>query len=59
MITISNLQISYDKHPALNDLNLTMDCGFIHGILSLNGSGKTTLLNTLFRLKKKNSGEVL
>ena len=33
--------------------------GLIHGIVGLNGAGKTTFLNSMFGLKKIDSGEIL
>jgi ABC-2 type transport system ATP-binding protein len=57
MITINNLTISYGKNEkVINNLNLSLDKNLIHGIVGLNGAGKTTLLNTLFGLKKPDSG---
>lgn len=59
MITINNLVVSYHKDKkVLENLNVSMDEGLIHGIVGLNGSGKTTLLNTLFGLKKPDSGTI-
>ncbi len=59
MITINNLTISYNNQKVIDDLNLSMKEGFIHGIVGLNGAGKTTLLNTLFGLKKADAGTML
>lgn len=59
MITINNLTVSYGKNEkVINNLNLSLDESLIHGIVGLNGAGKTTLLNTLFRLKKPDSGMI-
>ena len=59
MITINNLVVSYHKDKkVLENLNVSMDEGLIHGIVVLNGSGKTTLLNTLFGLKRPDSGTI-
>ena len=60
MITIKNLNISYRKNePVIDNLNLLIQDGMIHGIVGLNGAGKTTLLNSMFGLKKVDSGEIL
>jgi len=60
MITIKNLNISYRKNePVIDNLNLLLQDGMIHGIVGLNGAGKTTLLNSMFGLKNVDSGEVL
>ncbi len=59
MISIENLTVSYDKKvKVLDDLNLILNDGQIHGIVGLNGAGKTTLLNTIYGLIKKDSGEI-
>lgn len=59
MITISNLSVSYNNsHKVIDNLNLSLKEGLIHGIVGLNGAGKTTLLNTLFGLRKHN-GSIL
>ncbi len=60
MITILNLSVSYNKKEnIINKLDLSLNMGLIHGIVGLNGAGKTTLLNTLFGLKKPDSGTIL
>jgi ABC-2 type transport system ATP-binding protein len=60
MITIDNLNISYNTNKkVINNLNLSLREGLIHGIVGLNGAGKTTLLNALFGLKKMDSGSIL
>lgn len=59
MITIDNLNISYNTNKkVINNLNLSLREGLIHGIVGLNGAGKTTLLNALFGLKKMDSGSI-
>lgn len=42
----------------MEHLNLQMNNNQIHGIVGLNGSGKTTLLNSIFGLKKIDTGEI-
>lgn len=60
MITMNNLTISYNKsETVIDNLNISLDEGLIHGIVGLNGAGKTTLLNALFGLKKLDEGEIL
>lgn len=59
MITISNLTISYNKdEKVIENLNLSLEDNLIHGIVGLNGAGKTTLLNTLYGLKKPDTGTI-
>lgn len=48
VLEICNLQKSYNGIPALNNINLSVKAGEIHGIVGANGSGKSTLMNILF-----------
>ncbi len=59
MISIKNLSISYNKHTkVIDNLDLSISGGYIHGIVGLNGAGKTTLLNTIYGLKKQKEGSI-
>ncbi len=58
MILINNLSVCYGKAKVLDNLCLSLENNSIHGIVGLNGSGKTTLLNSIFGLKKTNSGTI-
>lgn len=59
MITIKNLTVSYGSHKkVLEELDLSLPEYCIHGIVGLNGAGKTTLLNTIYGLKRKDSGTI-
>ncbi|MDR2810088.1 MAG: ATP-binding cassette domain-containing protein [Tannerellaceae bacterium] len=59
MLTINNLTVQYGRHIVLNELNLTLEQGQVHGLIGLNGSGKTTLLNTMYGLVKSTKGEIV
>lgn len=59
MITISNLSVSYSKKKVLSDIELSIPLNSISGIVGLNGAGKTTLFNTIYGIKKKDSGTIL
>ncbi len=56
MLTIEHLTVSYQDLVALNDLDLHLSEGKIHGILGPNGAGKTTLLNTIYGFIKPDQG---
>ena len=58
MITINDINISYER-KIIDSLSLSLSDSNIHGIVGLNGAGKTTLLNTIFGLKKPDSGTIL
>ncbi|HBX51202.1 MAG: hypothetical protein A2275_06930 [Bacteroidetes bacterium RIFOXYA12_FULL_35_11] len=59
MLTINKLCVAYEKNLVLENLDLILDSGLIHGLVGLNGSGKTTLLNCFFQFVKPVSGEIL
>ena len=48
-IEVRNLTFSYDAHPVLRDVNLTIAHGDTVGIVGRTGSGKSTLLALLAR----------
>lgn len=59
MITIENLVVSYNKGQNIIDsLNIAISDYTINGIVGLNGAGKTTLLNSVYGLKRINSGDI-
>ena len=53
-----NLQKSFGKTKALDDLSLQVKKGTIHAILGPNGSGKTTFLKVCTTLLKPDAGTV-
>ena len=60
IIEIKNLYKFYNgnKHPAVNNLSLTIEKGEISGLLGPNGAGKTTTISILCGLRNFNSGEL-
>jgi ABC-2 type transport system ATP-binding protein len=58
MLQIQNLSVYYQQNPVINQLNLSIEKGSIHGLVGLNGSGKTTLFNTIFGLLKFQNGTI-
>lgn len=57
-IEIKNLVKEFGHVRALNQLNLTVHTGEVHGFLGPNGAGKSTTIRILLGLLRKNSGEV-
>ena len=47
-----------NKTVALNNFNIQIKKGSIHGLLGPNGAGKSTFINILGGLVKKDSGDV-
>jgi ABC-2 type transport system ATP-binding protein len=58
MIKTTALFVSYGSNEVLKGISMEVETKTIHGLVGLNGSGKTTLLNTLYGLKKADSGEI-
>jgi ABC-2 type transport system ATP-binding protein len=56
VIDIQGLHKSYGKVRALNDLNLTVGRGEVHGFLGPNGAGKTTTIRILLGLLRADAG---
>ncbi len=57
VIEVSGLVKKFGKFKALDELNLEVEKGEIHGFLGPNGSGKSTTIRVLLGLLKKTSGE--
>lgn len=58
IINISNLTKSFGNFKALDNLDLEVTKGEVHGFLGPNGAGKSTTIRVLLGLLKKTSGEV-
>ena len=58
LLEAKNLSKTFGASKALNDVNLTLECGRIVGLLGPNGSGKTTFLKIINGLLVPTSGNV-
>lgn len=47
MLDVAKLELKLNGKPIINDFNLHVDKGEIHGILGENGTGKTTIANLI------------
>ncbi|MGL4911598.1 MAG: ABC transporter ATP-binding protein [Romboutsia sp.] len=56
-LEIKNLNKSYGKYKALNNINITIKEG-MYGLLGPNGAGKTTLMRILTTLLECDNGEI-
>ncbi|KMT23202.1 ABC transporter ATP-binding protein [Clostridium cylindrosporum] len=59
VVSISNLQVSYDKNIILDNISLEIPKGEIIGLLGPSGSGKTTLIKSIMGMVKASQGEVV
>lgn len=57
IIEIEDISKNYDKVPALNHINLTVDEGSLFGLIGADGAGKTTLFRILTTLLTADAGK--
>ena len=50
LLSVENLQVSYDKIKALHGINFKIDEGEIVTIIGANGAGKSTTLRAISRM---------
>ncbi|MNH80857.1 putative ABC transporter ATP-binding protein YxlF [compost metagenome] len=58
ILKTTNLTKTYDKHVAVNQMNMSIGKGEIYGFLGQNGAGKTTAIRMMLGLVKPTSGDV-
>ena len=58
LLETKHLFKTFGSRPALQDVNLTIECGKIVGLLGHNGSGKTTFMKIVNGLLTPSSGEI-
>lgn len=57
-VRFRNVGFSYDHHPILRNINVSVERGEVLAIVGLSGAGKSTLVNLLPRLYDVSDGEV-
>jgi ABC-2 type transport system ATP-binding protein len=57
-VTASGLVKRFETTTAVDDLDLVVGAGQVHGLLGANGAGKTTLLRLLFGLIAPDAGSI-
>ena len=57
-LTIDNLTLGYERHPAVHHLNLTLEPGTLAAVVGPNGAGKSTLLKGLAGLMAPLQGHI-
>lgn len=58
VIHTESIDIAYDHHLIVEDLNISIPKGKITALVGANGSGKSTILKTIGRILKQKSGTV-
>lgn len=59
IIETHNLEKTYKKFKALNNLNMHIKKGSIYGLIGKNGAGKTTLIRVICDLQKPTIRNIL
>ena len=57
-LSVTGLKKNYGSFAVLDDLNLQIEKGSIHGLVGLNGSGKTTTIECILGLQAFDSGSI-
>jgi ABC-2 type transport system ATP-binding protein len=58
-ISTNNLSKRFEKHFAVNDVDLNIKSGEVYGLIGPNGAGKTTLIRMLAAIEQPTKGEIL
>lgn len=59
ILEMQGIRKRFGSVVALDNVNLKLQRGEIHGLLGGNGAGKTTLMNVLYGLYKSDAGQIL
>jgi len=59
MIELCQIAKNFGRVQALQDVDMRIQAGSIHGIIGENGAGKSTLMKILTGFIKKSSGRIL
>ena len=59
MLEIKGLKLTLNGKPVIDDLNLEVKAGKIHGLLGVNGTGKTTLTSLIMGMSYPDEGGII
>ncbi len=57
-IRTQNLTKQFDRHTAVNDVDLEVKAGEVYGLIGPNGAGKTTLIRMLASAEEPTTGDI-
>ena len=57
ILKIENLSKEY-KGFKLDNVNISVEAGTVHGLIGQNGAGKTTIIRLIMNMVKKNGGKI-
>ena len=57
-LRLTNLTVSYDRHPAVHHVSAEIPCGEMTAIVGPNGAGKSTLLKAMLGLAPRVEGRI-
>lgn len=58
VIKVRQLSKAYSGVPAIQNLNISVECGTVFGLLGANGAGKSTTIECILGTKKQDSGTI-
>jgi len=59
MLELKGLKLTYDNRILLDELDLKVNSGEIHGLVGANGTGKSTLANLIMGIGSADKGKIL
>ena len=59
LLKVDHVTMQFGGLKAINELDMSIEKGEIHGLLGPNGSGKTTCFNVISGVYQPTEGEVL
>jgi iron complex transport system ATP-binding protein len=58
VLEVNNINVAYDRYPALNQISLSVNAGEILAVIGPNGAGKSTMLRAVCGIQPIQSGTI-